>query len=67
VVGTLSARKVATAAPGIYPDRCGLRRSSCNLQRREALGDDFGAVTGTLLDKVVDLDTLARMEPRERS
>jgi hypothetical protein len=58
---------VATAAPGIYPDGGGTCRSSLNLRRREALGDDFAAVTGTLLDKVVDLDALARMEPRERS
>jgi hypothetical protein len=34
--------------------------------RAKALGDDLGAVTGTSLDKGVELDALAKMEPGER-
>jgi hypothetical protein len=35
--------------------------------RSEALGDDLGAVTGTSLDKGVELDALARLPKDERN
>ena len=35
--------------------------------RGEALGDDLGAVTGTSLDKGVELDALAKMPKDERN
>jgi ParB family transcriptional regulator, chromosome partitioning protein len=41
----------ATGKPGLSIQRAAVRA--------EALGDDFGAVTGTSLDKGVELDSLA--------
>ena len=41
----------------------GIRRAAA---RGEALGDDLGAVTGTSLDKGVELDALAKLPKDER-
>ena len=42
------------------------RTSAPSAARGGALGDDLGAVTGTSLDKGVELDALAKMKPGER-
>jgi len=45
-------------AEAIGKDRRSVERAAA---RGEALGDDLGAVTGTSLDKGVELDALAKM------
>lgn len=49
-------------------DVSGMTKQSINrhLARAEALGDDLAEVTGTSLDKGVELDALARMDAPER-
>ena len=49
-------------------DATGKSRRSVEIAaaRGEALGDDLGAVTGTSLDKGVELDALAKMPKDER-
>jgi len=44
----------------------GRRLSAETAPRSEALGDDLGAVTGTSLDKGVELDALAKLNKDER-
>jgi len=50
-------------------ERTGQSKSSINssVSRAEALGDDLDAVTGTSLDKGVELDALKGMPPEERA
>ncbi|MDW7748167.1 hypothetical protein [Halomonas sp.] len=50
-------------------ERTGQTKQSINqhVSRAEALGDDLDAVTGTSLDKGVELDALKAMPPEERA
>jgi hypothetical protein len=62
-LATRSERFTSATADATGRDERTVRRAAA---RGEALGDDLGAVTGTSLDKGVELDALAKMPKDER-
>jgi ParB family transcriptional regulator, chromosome partitioning protein len=62
-VRTAKADFASATADATGKDERTVRRAAA---RGEALGDDLGAVTGTSLDKGVELDALAKMPKDER-
>jgi len=54
---------VATTADVTGKDKRSIERAAA---RGESLGDDLGAVTGTSLDKGVELDALAKLSKDRR-
>ncbi len=62
-LATRSERFTSATADATGKDERTIRRAAA---RGEALGDDLGAVTGTSLDKGVELDALAKLPKAER-